>query len=172
MSDESPTYKQRSLRQEKVSIFSNDSLSTNSGKNNLWLYDDNIEPPKFKVGIDYTSECKSLHTTKVSLESSLKDYMMINRFLVDEVNDLEKSMAKIEDDESTSKNYLSDFDSDKIKKRVRRLDADIEKSYHCSIPDCLKIYGSRDALNFHMKRKHRQCLKEVKKENTQKNWDY
>jgi len=44
------------------------------------------------------------------------------------------------------------------KKRVRRKASEIERKFVCTVPGCLKRYGSEDSLKLHSKRKHEMIL--------------
>ena len=91
----------------------------------------------------------------------LKDSLIINSVLKDECKySINKSVnAPPSQDIHIPINEMVDS-----KKRIRRLNIQIEKSYNCPGKDCGKSYGTRDALNFHVRRKHPIQCEQRKKE--------
>ena len=127
-----------------LSLFSEDSNSTSGDNDNMWLYNTGKGAPKYERDKDYNNECLSLSTSKNSLEAILKNYLLVNNFLKEECKGVEK-LINTKETESVHRNIFIDFEDESSKKRVRRLDIQIEKNFNCGVPGCKKVYGSRDA---------------------------
>lgn len=123
---------------EKISMFSTESQE--EPNNSLWLYYDTIQPPSFKKDEEYSEECKRLSQIQNSLEQFLKDYIMVNSFLLDECRNQETKIAK-------NKLLLAEFDNGSGSKRSRRSNKELGKNIQCQFEGCAKIYGTKDALN-------------------------
>ena len=122
-----------------------------SDDNNMWLYGDSVKAPCYDSKTNYLEKCCLLNESKNVLEELLKDHIFANT---------------VQDSECTSINMLvkrfdifSELPSPNMvkkecTKKARRSNQQIEKKHECPLHNCGKTYGTRDALNFHIKRKH------------------
>ena len=146
---------------ECISDFSTQSSSADC--ENFWLYSDVVNPPDFDGHCDYYERCAYLSETKNCLEELLKNHQLVNSFLDNECRYQNLLIKRKESSSSLPLPKEIELQPLKLKK-ARRTNNEIEKSYCCPIRNCGKTYGTRDAQNFHVRRKHPVFDEQRKKE--------
>lgn len=100
-----------------------------------------IDTPKFEELENYRKLFWKIYTQNILQLCQYKEIILEKYIIRTEIDGLDKLLQK-----------LSSF---KIKsKKNRRYKSQINKIYCCPYEDCLKIYGTEVALNYHIKTKH------------------
>ena len=131
-----------------------------SDDGNMWLYNFyQFDGPSYEKNMDYVYRCDVLMKSKQLFEKLLMDHVFANICLKDEYKNQNEKYQRNLKDQRNSDDCYGDVGLDKkicyVAKKARRKTDYILKQYCCGWDKCEKIYGTKDALNQHIKRKHK-----------------
>jgi len=99
--------------------------------------------PRYSKDTNYYQEFWKTYLLNEMMITKIKEFTGENKILGSKINELE----------NLHKEYAK-LISLKNRKKIRRMNKEIEKNHMCSYPDCNKLYGSEVSLNLHIKLKH------------------
>lgn len=165
-----------------ISLSSNSTLSAytlpltdsnDSTSNNSWLYFDNTPPPPYTPSTThYPEECKKLQVTKDFLEDTYKNNLIFNHILEEYFEKIifpnDKFYFSSNTNDTDNESICTVPNVKKVIRKGRRVDNQIDKCFKCLVEGCEKAYGTRDAMNFHIKKKHPLVSERLAKERREK----
>jgi hypothetical protein len=111
-----------------------------------------IERPAFNPKINYQTLSTNFEATIKKNLDSLKDISLLSNMYESQTQNQKKSIIDTIDQVPITGNFSNEVAGIK---RYRRRNDDIFKALDCPFLGCCRVYGSRTALKFHIKRSHK-----------------